>query len=361
MSAVGMSDFKEAAAKAVAADEAVSNKAAADEADKVHVKTVFRKGALASTRTASTRGILMPIIAFFNGTLFMCCVLMMLVVGNKLQIQSKDTLNQGCSMSTCHNRSMFDSSRELSARMLTRDNVLTKASGVGPIQCQAKDTSCIDTTTHVKLRSMGKSWFLDVNPGGVADKATADTACQASVIIDPGGVANKATAEAAGQASVIIDPGRVADTATADTAQAAEPAAAIIDPGGVAAKAAANTAEAEPAAAIIDPGGVTLCGGPVSRLGAHDHNVVFGMSATANSSIVKSITSTCADFVGADPTTIAVGAIRKASAIITVGSVAVAYADPSVPAVGTDTNAPLCPCCGSSKFCGSYVRKRKLN
>jgi len=187
---------------------------------------------------------------------------------------------------------------------------------------------------------MGKSWFLDVNPGGVADKATADTACQASVIIDPGGVANKATAEAAGQASVIIDPGRVADTATADTAPAAEPAAAIIDPGGVAAKAAANTAEAEPAAATIDPGGVTLCGGPVSRLGAHDHNVVFGMSATANSSIVKSITSTCADFVGADPTTIAVGAIRKASAIITVGSVAVAYADPSVPAVGTDTNAP---------------------
>jgi hypothetical protein len=35
MSAVGMSDFKEAAAKTVAADEAVSNKAAADEADKV--------------------------------------------------------------------------------------------------------------------------------------------------------------------------------------------------------------------------------------------------------------------------------------------------------------------------------------
>ena len=160
----------------------------------------------------------------------MCCVLMMLVVGNKLQIQSKDTLNPGCSMTTC---------------------------GVGPIPCQAMAMSCIDTTAHVKLRCMGKSWFLDVNPGRVADKATTDTA------------------EAA-----------------------------------------------EPAAAIIDPGGVTLCGGPVSLLGAHDHNAVFGMSDTANSSIVKSSTCTCADFVGADQNTIAVGAIRKASAI-TVGFVAV--------------------------------------
>ena len=96
---------------------------------------------------------------------------------------------------------MFDSSREMnsSAHMLTREYVLTK------------------------------SWFLDVNAGGVADKATA---------------------EAAGQASVIIDPGEV-----------------------------------------------TLCGGPVSRLCAHDHNVVFGMLATANSFIVKSITCTCADSV----------------------------------------------------------------
>ena len=152
---------------------------------------------------------------------------MMLVVGNKLQIQSKDTLNPGCSMTTC---------------------------GVGPIPCQAMAMSCIDATAHVKLRCMGKSWFLDVNPGRVADKATTDTA------------------EAA-----------------------------------------------EPAAAIIDPGGVTLCGGPVSLLGAHDHNAVFGMSDTANSSIVKSSTCTCADFVGADQTTIDVGAIRKASAI-TVGT-----------------------------------------
>ena len=218
---------KEAAAKAVA-DNAAADKAAADEADeadKVHVNTTFKKGALASTRTASTRSILMPNIAFFNGTLLMCCVLMLLV-GNKLQIQSKDTLNQGCSMPTCHNRSMFDSSREMnsSAHMLTREYVLTK------------------------------SWFLDVNAGGVADKATA---------------------EATGQASVIIDPGEV-----------------------------------------------TLCGGPVSRLCAHDHNVVFGMLATANSFIVKSITCTCADSVGADPNTIAVGAIHKASAI-PVGVVAV--------------------------------------
>ena len=136
---------------------------------------------------------------------------------------------------------MFDSSRELSALMLTREYVLTK------------------------------SWFLDVNAGGVAGTATL---------------------EATGQASVIIDPGRVADKAAADTAEAAEPAA-----------------------AIIDPGGVTLCGGPLSRLGVHDHNVVFGMSATANSSIVKSITCTCADSVGADPNTIAVGAIHKALAI----------------------------------------------
>ena len=148
--------------------------------------------------------------------------------------------------------------------------------------------SCIDTTAHVKLRSMDKSWFLDVNPGGVTDKATTETSCQASVIIDPGGVANKATAEAAVQASVIIDPGGVANKATAE---AAGQASVIIDPGGVANKAAADTAEAaEPAAEITDSGGVTLCGGPLSRLGAHDHNVVFGMSATTNSSIVKSIT-----------------------------------------------------------------------
>ena len=193
---------KEAAAKAVA-DNAAADKAAADEADeadKVHVNTTFKKGALASTRTASTRSILMPNIAFFNGALLMCCVLMLLV-GNKLQIRSKDTLNQGCSMPTCHNRSMFDSSREMnsSAHMLTREYVLTK------------------------------SWFLDVNAGGVADKATAEAAGQVSVIIDPGG---------------------------------------------------------------------------------------------ANSSIVKSITCTCADSVGADPNTIAVGAIHKASAI-PVGVVAV--------------------------------------
>ena len=68
------------------ADNAAADKAAADEADKVHVNTTFKKGALASTRTASTRSIVMPNIAFFNGALLMCCVLMLLVVGNKLQI-----------------------------------------------------------------------------------------------------------------------------------------------------------------------------------------------------------------------------------------------------------------------------------
>ena len=75
---------------------------------------------------------------------------------------------------------------------------------------------------------------------------------------------------------------------------------------------------------LAELGGVTLCGGHVGRLrlGAHDNNVVFGMSATSNSSIVKSITCTCADSVGAVPNKIAVGAVHQASAI-TVGVVAV--------------------------------------